>query len=186
MDGLGVLYSLRDLVALTGAKRSQVENWVRSRVLVPYIASVGTGLSREYTFEGVVVCAVAVELARYRMPSPEIAHIVTDLLALTEEVPAKGLDSRGRTGFLKNWRTFVDPQQRPRESEAMLFYTPHDRRVSVSVGGPEHVLPSAATFIGVDLTRIFRQLERATSDRWLGAKRDRMTRRPKKRNSHVE
>ncbi len=61
-------YTLQDVIRLTGAKRSQVENWVRSGWLLPEgRVSSGTGENRLYSFRNLVDVAIAVRLSRFRI-----------------------------------------------------------------------------------------------------------------------
>ena len=67
---LGVYY-LADLIRLIGAKRSQVENWVRSGWLIPEGPSAtegGTGHHRTFSFANLVDVSIAVRLTRARIP----------------------------------------------------------------------------------------------------------------------
>jgi hypothetical protein len=156
------LYSLRDLVTLTGAKRSQVENWNRAGVLAPQIPSTGTGDFRAYGFPDLVACAVAVQLARFHMPAPAIKRIINDLLALATEVS----DNRSRAKFLKTWRAFINPETRTRTMDPILMYTPEGvGTVSIL---EDIRFPDGDTFVGVAVGAIIRGLERATGDRWSG------------------
>jgi hypothetical protein len=161
-------YSLRDLVRLTGAKRSQVENWVRTRVLLPHTAGGGTGISRTYTFHGLVLCSLAVLLSRYRIPAPEIAWVIHEFLGITGEVRSRSRYSGrpSRSEFLASWRNFIDPDQRPWGRGATLYYVPDTRQLTLTFG--EYLEPpDAETYIVVDLGKIFRRLEQDTNDSWV-------------------
>lgn len=65
-------YSMSDAIRLTGAKRSQIENWVRSGWLVPKTAVGGTGNPREFSFANVVDISVGVRLSRFHIPFPAL------------------------------------------------------------------------------------------------------------------
>lgn len=62
-------YRLSDVVELTGAKRSQIENWCRSGWLIPEGgASAGTGDHRLFSFRNLVDVAIGVRLSRFHIP----------------------------------------------------------------------------------------------------------------------
>lgn len=62
-------YRLGDVIELTGAKRSQIENWARSGWLIPEgSASSGTGDARLFSFRNLVDIAIGVRLSRFHIP----------------------------------------------------------------------------------------------------------------------
>ena len=56
------LYSLGDVCRLTGAKRSQVENWVRKGCVAPDYPTTGTGNQRGFTFRNLIEFRILVLL----------------------------------------------------------------------------------------------------------------------------
>jgi hypothetical protein len=67
-------YEMADVIRLTGAKRSQVENWCRSGLIAPAAPSPGTGIARRFDFVNLVEFAVAAELSRWGMPAPKMGE----------------------------------------------------------------------------------------------------------------
>jgi hypothetical protein len=181
MDSQTRLYTQRDLLELTGAKRSQIENFVRSGVLSPHVAGSGTGVARVYTFEGVVACEMAVRLAPCRMTAPAIALVVKALLALEEECLAPPRRRRSWVelppGFFEEWRTFLDPDRRSPFAGATFFYSPESGEFSIEVDNFRR--PDSETFVAVDLAKLIKRLEDKTGDRWPPP----ITRRPIRRSS---
>jgi hypothetical protein len=168
-DRAPAYYSMRQMVEFTGAKRSQIENWVRSRVLVPHVASTGTGIARRYTFEALLACAVAVELNRYRIPSPEIKNVVHFLLS--------SATSRRKSDVIQSWQTFIDPQRRFDE-RVSLIYAPESGVPWIWLGAVEL---DVDTYLVVDLSRILPRLEAITDDWWIPLRRPTRPRRRHRR-----
>jgi DNA-binding transcriptional MerR regulator len=72
-----VTFQLGDVCALTGAKRSQVEYWVRKGVIVPdVVAADGAGKYRAFSLLNLVDFALAVRLNRLSIPVKLIASAV--------------------------------------------------------------------------------------------------------------
>ncbi len=61
-------YSLSDLCKLTGAKRSQIENWVRSGWLGFKGGPTGTGHHRRFSFANLVEAALGARLSQFHIP----------------------------------------------------------------------------------------------------------------------
>ena len=155
------LYSMRDVLTLTGARPSQIENWNRTGVLVPQVPSTGTGNFRAYAFPDVVACAMAVQLSRYHMPAPAISVIVNSIMALATEVPL----SRDRAEFLGTWRRFLNPATRTRSMDPIIMSTP-DGDSWISINAKTVEFPGGVTWVGVGVGAIIRRLEKQTGDRW--------------------
>lgn len=106
-------YWLSEVIHLTEAKRSQVENWVRSGWVAPAVPSEGTGHHRRFNFNNLVEITIAVRLSQFRVPIAtllrdagvkKIAGLLPDyseLLSRTDEdwskEYAKGLEDDGET-----------------------------------------------------------------------------------------
>jgi len=61
-------YSQADVIALTGAKRSQIENWTRNGWLSVHPGTPGTGHHRSFPFGALVEATIAVRLAALHIP----------------------------------------------------------------------------------------------------------------------
>ena len=61
-------YAQADVIALTGAKRSQIENWTRNGWLRTNPGTPGTGHHRSFPFVALVEAAIAVRLAALHIP----------------------------------------------------------------------------------------------------------------------
>src|SRR6185436_4770779 len=58
------LYTLADVIRLTGAKRPQIEYWVRKHIIRgEFESATGTGLPRQFVFRNLVEVSVALELS---------------------------------------------------------------------------------------------------------------------------
>src|SRR6266446_2503718 len=55
-------YSLGDVMRLTGAKRPQIEYWVRKGIIRGEFEDGGTGLPRQFVFRNLVEVAVGLDL----------------------------------------------------------------------------------------------------------------------------
>lgn len=71
-------YALADVIRLTGAKRPQIEYWVRKSLIRGEFEH-GTGLPRQFVFRNLVEISIAVELTRLGLNTESIYSLLNSL-----------------------------------------------------------------------------------------------------------
>ena len=71
-------YALADVIRLTGAKRPQIEYWVRKSLIRGEFEH-GTGLPRQFVFRNLVEISIAVELTRLGLKTESIHSLLDSL-----------------------------------------------------------------------------------------------------------
>ena len=124
------VYSLADVMRLTGVKRPQIEYWVRKHIIRGEFES-GTGLPRQFVFRNLVEVSIALQLTTLRI-NTETAYVIINQLRygdvesdirtpwFAEAVPGRPRRQRrlsreeARRQY-KRWQKQADADPTPRE-----------------------------------------------------------------------
>ena len=148
-------YGFGDVLALTGASRSQLIYWTSAKVITARVRGVqGTGHHRVFSLRDLVDVAVAVALARYGVSAKSIGFVLR--------------------GLARQWRHAT------REPDTLMFITGDPakpsafwfgsrREFDAELGGGG--LLTAFTGVMIDLGELVEALEQATGERVTTRKR---------------